>query len=125
MSREEAIREITSRLVEFYHRDKIYLFGSEARGAAGPDSDLDFLVVVPDDTPREVINNRGKICRILSGIGVSKDIIPCTALDSSLAGILDEANALSDYAWRFRYPVPDIGRMHRKATQHSSWPDAL
>jgi predicted nucleotidyltransferase len=28
--------------------DAIFLFGSHARGDAGPDSDLDFLVVVPD-----------------------------------------------------------------------------
>jgi predicted nucleotidyltransferase len=39
--------------VEFYHPIKIYLFGSIARGDAGPDSDLDFCVVVPDDTPPE------------------------------------------------------------------------
>ena len=49
LSKQEAIEEITRRLVEFYRPVRIYLFGSEARGDAGPDSDLDFLVVVPDD----------------------------------------------------------------------------
>ncbi len=29
------------------------LFGSAARGQAGPDSDIDLLVVVDDDTPPE------------------------------------------------------------------------
>ncbi len=75
MTREETIQEITRRLVEFYHPDKIYLFGSEARGEAGPDSDLDFLVVVPDDTPEEVLRS-GEVYHRLAHMGVSKDIIP-------------------------------------------------
>ena len=47
MTRDEAIASITGRLVEYYQPERIYLFGSEARGEAGPDSDLDFCVVVP------------------------------------------------------------------------------
>jgi len=49
MTREEAIAEIIRRLVEFYDPERIYLFGSAARGDDGPDSDLDFCVVVRDD----------------------------------------------------------------------------
>ena len=30
-----------------FHPDRIYVFGSLARGTAGPDSDIDLLVVVP------------------------------------------------------------------------------
>lgn len=37
--------------MEYYRPVRIYLFESEARGEGGPDSDLDFLVVLPDDTP--------------------------------------------------------------------------
>jgi predicted nucleotidyltransferase len=37
--------------VEVYHPWRLYLFGSTARGDAGPDSDYDFMVVVPDDAP--------------------------------------------------------------------------
>ena len=56
IGKQEAIEEITRRLVEFYRPVRIYLFGSEARGDADPDSDLDFLVVVPDDlTPEAVV----------------------------------------------------------------------
>jgi predicted nucleotidyltransferase len=40
MTREEAIQEITRRLVEFYHPERIYLFGSAARGDYGPDSGI-------------------------------------------------------------------------------------
>jgi predicted nucleotidyltransferase len=37
---EDAIlQEIVRRLVDLYHPDRIYLFGSSARGDAGPDSD--------------------------------------------------------------------------------------
>jgi predicted nucleotidyltransferase len=52
MTRDEAIAEITHRLIDFYQPVRIYLFGSVARGEDGPDSDLDFLVVVLDDGPR-------------------------------------------------------------------------
>jgi len=44
MTREEAIAEITRRLVDYYHPERICLFGSVARGDHGPDSDLDFCV---------------------------------------------------------------------------------
>lgn len=75
MTRHDAIEEITRRLIEYYHPDRIYLFGSEARGEAGPESDLDFLVVVPDDTPREVLQGRG-LYRQLGAVGVAKDVVP-------------------------------------------------
>ena len=53
MTREEAIEEITRKLIEFYQPIRIYLFGSVARGDFDGDSDLDFLVVVPDDIDEE------------------------------------------------------------------------
>ncbi|MBI4313221.1 MAG: nucleotidyltransferase domain-containing protein [Candidatus Omnitrophica bacterium] len=34
------------RIVEQFHPEKIILFGSHARGTAGPDSDVDLLVVM-------------------------------------------------------------------------------
>lgn len=37
MTREHAIIEITRRLVEYYHPERIYLFGSTARCDGGPD----------------------------------------------------------------------------------------
>jgi predicted nucleotidyltransferase len=42
------------RIVDAYHPLRIYLFGSKARGDAGPDSDYDLLVVVADDAPPEL-----------------------------------------------------------------------
>ncbi len=54
LTKAEAIAEITRRLIAFYDPARVYLFGSEARGDAGPDSDLDFCVVLLDDAPRSL-----------------------------------------------------------------------
>jgi uncharacterized protein len=80
LTKHEAIEEITRRLVEFYHPVRIYLFGSEARGDAGPDSDLDFLVVVPDDLSRERLNTPS-VYSFVSGTGYAKDIVPWRKTD--------------------------------------------
>lgn len=53
LANERTIQEIAQRLVDFYRPVRVYLFGSRARGDDGPDSDLDFCVVVPDSAPRE------------------------------------------------------------------------
>ena len=80
LTRQEAIEEITRRLVEFYSPVRIYLFGSEARGDSGPDSDLDFLVVVPDDAPEEKLRP-GAARRAVRGTGFAKDIVPWRKTD--------------------------------------------
>jgi predicted nucleotidyltransferase len=58
MTKQETIGEITRRLVEFYRPVRIYLFGSEARGESGTDSDLNFCVVLPDDAPESLHRDR-------------------------------------------------------------------
>ena len=75
MTKQETIEEITRRLVEFYHPVRIYLFGSEARGDCGPDSDFDFLVVVPDGIPDSIFRS-GEVYSRLRGITVPVDIVP-------------------------------------------------
>ncbi len=47
------LAELLRRLQAAYQPDSVYLFGSRARGEPGPDSDYDFLLVVPDDAPPE------------------------------------------------------------------------
>jgi uncharacterized protein len=79
-SKQQAIEEITRRLVEFYSPVRIYLFGSEARGDAGPDSDLDFLVVVQDDVPEDKLRP-GAGRRAVRGTGFAKDIVPWRKTD--------------------------------------------
>jgi len=41
------IREMVDRIVKQFDPDRIILFGSHARSEAGPDSDVDLLVVMP------------------------------------------------------------------------------
>ena len=44
---EKTIQRIVRRIVMQFDPERIILFGSYARGEAGPDSDLDLLVVMP------------------------------------------------------------------------------
>jgi hypothetical protein len=48
-----ALEEVVRRLVKVCRPGRIYLFGPVARGDAPPDSDIDMMVAVPDDTPPE------------------------------------------------------------------------
>ena len=80
MTRDQAIAEIARRLVDVCHPISIYLFGSAARGDCGPNSDLDFLVVVPDDAPDELFRT-GKLVRALWGISWAADVIPWRKTD--------------------------------------------
>jgi predicted nucleotidyltransferase len=50
---DSGLHEIVRRLIDAYQPERIYLFGSKARGDARPDSDYDLLLVVPDDAPAE------------------------------------------------------------------------
>jgi len=73
-----ALAEVVRRLVEAYRPQRIYLFGSVARGDAGPDSDYDILVVVPDDTQPK--RRRSRIAyEVLWGTGVAADVLVWTA----------------------------------------------
>jgi hypothetical protein len=92
MTRDEAIAEIADRLVEFYRPIRIYLFGSVARGDDGPDSDLDFLVVVPDDTPEDKLRP-GAGRRAVWGTGFAKDIEPWRKTDFRAARSLGQSIA--------------------------------
>ena len=79
------LAEIVRRLVEAYDPERIYLFGSEARGDAGPDSDFDLLVVVPNEAPPEMKRSRLAYER-LWGTGVAADVLVWTkeSFDSRL-----------------------------------------
>jgi predicted nucleotidyltransferase len=67
------IAAMTERIVARFHPLRIILFGSRGRGDAGPRSDVDLLIVLP-----QVSNTRQaalEIRRALADFRVSKDII--------------------------------------------------
>ena len=72
------LTEIVRRLVEAYQPEKVYLFGSVARGDAGPDSDYDLLLVVPDEASEERRRSR-EAYRVLWGTGAAADVLVWTA----------------------------------------------
>jgi len=43
--------ELLDPVVAYFRPQRVILFGSTARGDAGPDSDIDLMVIVDDDTP--------------------------------------------------------------------------
>lgn len=67
------LKEVVRRLVGVYQPERIYLFGSTARGDAGPDSDYDLMVILPDEAPQHL--RRGNPgYRALRGTGVAADV---------------------------------------------------
>ncbi len=74
------LAEIVRRLVATYHPDRIYLFGSRARGESTADSDYDLLVVVSDDAPADLRRSRPAY-EALRGTGTAADILVWTRTD--------------------------------------------
>ncbi len=71
-----AIHEMVRRIVARFDPEQVILFGSYARGTAGPDSDADLLVVMDFDGMR-----RPKVVEIyeaIGAVGLAKDIILAT-----------------------------------------------
>lgn len=74
---DRALAEIVRRLAQAYRPERIYLFGSRARGDVGADSDYDLLVVVPDDAPPE--RRRSRLAyEVLWETGVAADVLVWT-----------------------------------------------
>jgi predicted nucleotidyltransferase len=74
LERDRVLADIVRRLVDAYQPERVYLFGSIARGEAGPDSDYDLMLVVPDDAPPER-QDSDLAYRALRGTGVATDVI--------------------------------------------------
>ena len=71
------LAEIVHRLVEAFCPEKIYLFGSRARGEAGQDSDYDLMVIVSQSTePGYRLAQEAH--SLLWGLSVAADILVWT-----------------------------------------------
>ena len=67
------VRQVVAQIVALAQPLRVILFGSAVSGKMGPDSDLDFLVVVPDDRqPAEIMD--------LLNTGVRPRVMPCDFL---------------------------------------------
>ena len=76
---DRAVRTMVRRIVRQFHPDRVILFGSRARGKAGPDSDVDLLVLMPVEGPKH--KKQVQIRVALHDIRVPKDIIVTTPED--------------------------------------------
>ena len=73
---DQSLAEAVRRLRDAYAPERIYLFGSRARGDDGPDSDYDLLVVVPDSVAPEARASRIRY-QALRGTGIA-DVVVCS-----------------------------------------------
>jgi len=73
---QEELDRAVGTIVEAVQPDRIILFGSRARGQAGPASDLDLLVVMPINGPRR--EARIRIGLALQQLSVPVDVLVAT-----------------------------------------------
>lgn len=81
---DDLVQIMVRRIVERFRPVRIILFGSQARGEAGPWSDVDLLVVL-----EEVANKRQAMVEILRALGdlpVCKDVLVTTPEEISRRG---------------------------------------
>ena len=76
VSVERSIEEMVRRIVERFDPEKIVLFGSHARGTAGPDSDVDLLVVMAVSGSKR--KQAVELEVALADVGMPKDVIVVT-----------------------------------------------
>jgi predicted nucleotidyltransferase len=75
----EELEKLVQRIVEAVHPLKIILFGSAARGEMGPDSDVDVLVVMPEDVDR--LGTAEYLHTQFFGIPLAVDVVVATPGD--------------------------------------------
>lgn len=68
--------ELVRRIVEAVHPLRIILFGSAARGEMGPDSDVDVLVVLPDDA--DPLQAGQFLHTRFRGLRIPVEVVACT-----------------------------------------------
>lgn len=73
------IARIVRRIVRRFRPDKVILFGSHARGEAGPDSDVDLLIVMPVEG--SIRQKRLEIRLALDDFRIPLDIVVTTPAD--------------------------------------------
>jgi predicted nucleotidyltransferase len=97
LAMKRTITRMVQRIVKRFAPEQVILFGSHATGTAGPDSDVDLLVVM---TPkRSKAEQELEILKLLRSHRVPKDVIVTTP---------------EEFAWRRKVP----GTIERPAALH-------
>lgn len=96
MVSQDDIQKMVDLIVERFQPEKVILFGSYARGDAGPDSDVD-LLVVKDAVDRRRRDVAAAMRSALWQIPGAKDVIVCTPGQydpqrASLGSLIGEAH---------------------------------
>jgi predicted nucleotidyltransferase len=86
MSSEEIISVMTGRIVAAFDPEQVILFGSQARGDAGPHSDIDLLVVVSEVGDKRQM--AVQIRQALADLPAAKDVFVATPEDIQRRGHL-------------------------------------
>src|SRR3954468_14881659 len=97
---QQKIREMVRRIVDRFHPDMVILFGSHARGTAGPDSDADLLIVMHVSGSRR--KQAAAIDLALFGIQLPADVIVITP---------EELEQYRDQIGSIVYPAVHEGRV--------------
>ena len=95
----EIARAMVDRLVERFSPNRVIVFGSLARGEAGPDSDIDLLVVMPLRGSRR--QTAVELLRALADFPVSTEVVVLTP---------EELEASRDLVGTIAYPAVREGR---------------
>lgn len=94
------IRHMVRRIAAEFDPEKIILFGSYARGQAGPDSDVDLLIVMPVEGSKRA--KQLEIRAAVHDIHIPKDIIVST---------VEEFQWRKDTVGTIEYPAAREGKV--------------
>ena len=87
----DEIKEIVAALAAQYGADRIYLFGSYARGDAGKDSDIDLRI---DKGAIRGLQLGGLAADLEDAFGIPVDLIPTGSLDSKFWNSISDDEVL-------------------------------
>ena len=87
----DEIREIVAALAARYGADRIYLFGSYARGDANKDSDIDLRI---DKGAIRGLQMGGLAADLEDALGIPVDLIPTGSLDSKFLNSISDDEVL-------------------------------
>ena len=87
----DEIKEIVTILAARYGADRIYLFGSYARGDADKDSDIDLRI---DKGANRGLQLGGLAADLEDALGIPVDLIPTGSLDSKFLNSISDDEVL-------------------------------